>query len=95
VGTAAALFFLQFWHRRGKIGSRWWAVGMWCFLGLAFLTKGPVGLLPLCSFIVFLTVLRQFRRLKELAHPLGIALFVMIGLGWYIFIVARDPSLLR
>ncbi len=49
----------------------------WIFTGLAFLTKGPVGvLLPTAVYLLWK---RKFDFLK----PKGILLFILIGFSWY------------
>jgi 4-amino-4-deoxy-L-arabinose transferase len=72
-----------------------WMAGMWASFGLAFLTKGPPGLLALLAIVVYAVVSRRrgfpTPRLFNLA---GLVLFVVIGVAWYIISVVRDPSLL-
>ncbi|NPB05519.1 MAG: glycosyltransferase family 39 protein [Aquificae bacterium] len=61
----------------------------WAALGLAFLTKGPVGVgLPL--LVLFFWKLAQLRRPKEtllwtlrLLDPKGILVFLLVGFWWY------------
>ncbi|WP_199100667.1 glycosyltransferase family 39 protein [Dyella sp. ASV21] len=68
---------------------------MWLGFGLAFLTKGPPGLLPLLSITVFSVVCGDWRALVRLFHPIGVAIFVLIGLGWYALAMLRYPWLLH
>ena len=65
----------------------------WLSLALAFLAKGPVGvLLPLAVVFIFkllregnfFQTLRWF--LKNTFHPLGIVLFLIVGGSWYILV---------
>lgn len=67
---------------------------MWAGLGLAFLTKGPPGLFPLLAVLALHVLSPRERRPRLLIVP-GLALFALIGLGWYAYVVARDPSLLH
>jgi 4-amino-4-deoxy-L-arabinose transferase len=76
------------------ISSRWHEhliLAMWIFFGLGFLTKGPVALLPLLS--IFVWNARQKPRAK-LFNPLGIVLFILIGLTWYTVVCIYHPGLL-
>ena len=69
----------------------------WLALALAFLTKGPVGvILPLA--VVFLWELSEGgknikQQLKEFFirtfHPLGILIFVLVGGSWYFAMLAH------
>ncbi len=64
---------------------------MWAVFGLAFLTKGPPGLLPLLAIIPW--HVWRFRD-GRLFHPGGLALFALLGLGWFGFIIWKHPDLL-
>ncbi|MBX5461703.1 MAG: glycosyltransferase family 39 protein [Steroidobacteraceae bacterium] len=68
-------------------------IAMWIVWGLAFMTKGPPGLLPLAATVLVLALRRDAERLRALAHPLGIACFVAVGLWWFALTIWRDPSL--
>jgi len=54
-------------------------------LGLALITKGPVGLLiPAITLTAYLTLNRQFRRIKRLVSVPGLLILVAIPLLWLI-----------
>lgn len=55
----------------------------WIALALAFLTKGPVGVVLAVG--VYLLWKRSFNFLS----PVGIALFLLLGSSWYIFMIAQ------
>lgn len=77
-----------------RSGRCFYHVLMWLGFGLAFLTKGPPGLLPLLSIVVFSCVCDGFTRTLWLfIHP-GIAVFAVVGLGWFYVVIRDDPSLL-
>jgi 4-amino-4-deoxy-L-arabinose transferase len=78
-----ALAVLCFLERRHAV--------MWLAFGLGFLTKGPPALLPLLA-IVTLVKLRD-APLRPLFPPLGLAAFAGVGLGWFAFLIAREPAL--
>lgn len=68
-------------------------IAMWIVWGLAFMTKGPPGLLPLAATVLVLALRRDGSRLRMLAHPLGIACFLAVGLWWFAVTIWRDPTL--
>ena len=73
-----------------------WLYGFWLALGLAFLTKGPVGLLlPLLVMVGFYFRRGQPRRPLTRHHALGAALFAAVGLSWYLYLVAENPAFSR
>ena len=72
----------------------WWAIRrrqrrfiimMWASLGLAFLTKGPPSLLPLLGILYpYYLEKRLDKTVPILWHPIGLAVFMVMGLGWYV-----------
>ena len=70
---------------------RVWLLLMWLGWSLAFLTKGPPGLIPLLAVIPFVAVRDGWHGIARLFSPVGILLFVVIGLGWYATVVLRVP----
>lgn len=66
---------------------------LWAGLGLAFLTKGPPGLLPLLAMAVFTVWRRDWSGLGWLFSGAGLALFAVIGLSWYLAVVLSAPGL--
>jgi 4-amino-4-deoxy-L-arabinose transferase len=91
--TAAMFAFVEGWSRDDR-DSRRWFVAMWLAWGLAFMTKGPPGLLPLLAMIVYLGV-HDRARLRTLFVPLGLVLFAGVAFTWFLILVAQDPALLR
>jgi len=62
-------------------------------LGLATLTKGPVGfLLPMLSIGVYQALRGKFARLKELNWGLGLVTFFAVTLPWFIAVSVRHPD---
>lgn len=79
--------------RFGGRHPRAWLTLMWAGFGLAFLTKGPPGLLPLLA--VLASDLATPGRVRPRAVPWqGLLLFALIALPWYALVVARTPGLL-
>ncbi len=93
--TAAAWAFLGWWRPlAGTRGPRRWLVAMWAGFGLAVLTKGPVGLLPLAAFVALVALCHGRHDLSRMFPPAGLFLFAALGLGWFAAVVAREPGLL-
>ncbi len=76
-------------------GARWLYL-FWVGLGLAFLTKGPVGfVLPLMAVVGHYFKEGQIRRPFTGHHWLGLGLFLVVGLSWYSYLVAENSAFLR
>ncbi len=88
--TAAMYSFVEAWSREGT-GARRWFVAMWVGWGLAFMTKGPPGLLPLFAMLLYLAV-HERARLRPMLTPLGLLAFAVVAFTWFGFIVAQDPD---
>ncbi len=85
--TAAVVSFHLGWQADGR---RWGMLG-WCAAGLAVLTKGPVGLvLPLLIALAEGFLCGYPRR--RLFQPLGMLLFVLITLPWFLAVTANLPE---
>lgn len=74
-------------------GSPRWIDAMWAAFGLAFLAKGPPGLLPLLAIIGFQLLHRGSG--VRLLRPLGLLAFAVIGFTWYALVIERHPGLLQ
>jgi 4-amino-4-deoxy-L-arabinose transferase-like glycosyltransferase len=92
--TLAMYAFVEWWHRNDAGNRRKWLWLMWTALGLAFMTKGPPGLLPLCPMLAFVWMGRDRRLLYRMFPLAGLALFMATGLTWYLVVIVSDPSLL-
>lgn len=77
---------LGFWAGlQGESRNRHW---LWCFyggMGLATLTKGPVGfIVPLITMGLYLSFAGRWRQYWRSGFPLlGTALFILVTLPWY------------
>ncbi len=89
--TASLFCFLQ-WYRWDREGSdrqmdirRLSIYGFYVGMGLATLTKGPVGLfLPLLASLFYLLIQKDWRGIKGMRILSGMILFLAIVLSWYI-----------
>lgn len=93
-GMAALGFILHNWPESGD-ERRYGLVAMWLGFGLAFLTKGPPGLLPLLSVIAFNAACGGGRAVARLFQPAGLVIFLLVGLTWYAVVILRYPGLLH
>jgi len=88
--TAAMFCFVEAWLRDGADRRRW-VLGMWLCWGLAFMTKGPPGLLPLGAMVAFLAI-HDRARLRGLFPLLGLLLFGVVAFTWFAIIVYQQPD---
>ena len=79
--------------RFGPSRPRAWLVLMWGAFGLAFLTKGPPGLLPLLPVLLF-DLLTRGKERPVLVQPIGLLLFVAIAAPWYLAVTQKTPGLM-
>jgi 4-amino-4-deoxy-L-arabinose transferase-like glycosyltransferase len=85
--TAAVLAYVEF---RVGGGPRRWLDAMWALFGLAFMVKGPPGLLPLLAIVGWEIRLRS----AALLRPLGLLAFLAVGGSWFAWLLWRHPELL-
>jgi len=65
---------------------------MWLALGVAFLAKGPPGLLPLAGVALAWSARVDPRRGERWVDPVGAILFAAVGLSWYAAMILADPA---
>lgn len=95
--TLALFAFYEGWyayagHRRRAWG---WYGAMYALLGLAFLAKGPVGiLLPAAAILVFLIGKRQFswQTIRQLRPWWGVLILGACAAPWYILVHIRTQG---
>ena len=65
-------------------------------MGLATITKGPIGfLLPLLSIAVYQALRGKLRELKRLRWGLGCVVFLSVAMPWFILVSLRHPDFPR
>ncbi|HLZ46812.1 MAG TPA: glycosyltransferase family 39 protein [Gemmatimonadales bacterium] len=80
------LAILAFWDERPVLA--------WAAIGLGSLTKGPVAILvPLITLIPY--ALLTGRRVRQLFPPLGIVVFLIVALPWFLAVSHRVPEFPR
>ena len=77
----------------------WREGGRWCWIayvamGLAAMTKGPVGAaLPIVSTLVWLTLNRELRGAIAKFHAMpGLLLTILIAAPWFVAMTVREPG---
>ena len=73
--------------------ARWIAL-MWAAFALAFLTKGPPGLLTLLVIVAF-DLLMPKAESHRLLTASGVGLFLLLAAPWYIAVIHGHPGLFR
>jgi 4-amino-4-deoxy-L-arabinose transferase-like glycosyltransferase len=68
-----------------------WRWLLWLAFALAFLTKGPPGLLPLLAIAV---AERATHHRHRVFHPIGFVVFGVVALWWFAVVIDRNPHLL-
>ena len=72
---------------------RWLFYGLYASAALATLTKGLIGFLVTGAVMfLWLLVFNQWKRLRPLHLPTGIALFLAIALPWHLLAAQRNPT---
>ncbi len=86
----AACLFSAYLHLRE--GGRFWRYATFGSMGLAFLAKGPVAVvIPLAVTLSFCLLRRDLRTFLRVAlDPIGLALFAVIALPWFILVANRE-----
>ncbi len=88
---ALCCFSLVYFYKQ-----RVFALPFFIALGLAMLTKGPVGIvLVFLIILVFLGLRRELGQLRNLRIGWGICVFLIVTLPWFLLLMARHEGLLR
>jgi 4-amino-4-deoxy-L-arabinose transferase-like glycosyltransferase len=75
-----------------RIALRWLVTG-WLFCALAMLAKGLIGIvLPALVIGPWLLAQGRWQPMLRLLHPLGLAVFALVGLPWFIAMQSRYPG---
>ena len=90
--TIGVLAAWQVWRGAPQRQSLWRMI-FWAAFGLAFLTKGPPGCLPLLVIPAFLW-LRRGEPLPRLFSVAGLILFLILSLSWYGLMIWQQSDLL-
>ena len=90
--TLSILFFWKTLHAQPS-PSNLFKMLMYIALGFGFLTKGPAVLIPSVAMFVYLILTKQFKKFFLTPWTiLGVLLFVIIGLSWYVYVSLKIPG---
>ncbi len=91
--TAAMACFCYVYFSESVFWKRYGAYLGWCFLGLAFFTKGPPALVLLVAILIFHGI--HGRKISvSLRWVSGSGLLLAIGGWWFLLMIFRHPDLL-
>ncbi|MFD1095545.1 ArnT family glycosyltransferase [Salegentibacter chungangensis] len=91
--TTFILWAVYFWLKKKEGKSLWYHHGFYALLGVAFLTKGPVILLPTLVFIICWKLIRKEKFQFNRHHFLGMLLCLGISASWFVAVIASHPEL--
>ncbi|MGC1631712.1 MAG: glycosyltransferase family 39 protein, partial [Gelidibacter sp.] len=63
------------------------------FVGLALLTKGPVALLFILTYIIAYKFIFKKKSKINIHHSIGFLLCLTIGASWYVMVIVDNPKL--
>ncbi|MEW9624404.1 ArnT family glycosyltransferase [Rhodanobacter geophilus] len=93
--SVAVLGFMMFAWPDSVLQRRYGRLLMWLGFGLAFLIKGPPGLLPLLAIIAFTVLCDGWRAAGRLFAAGDLLVFLVVGFTWYVLVISRYSGLLH
>ena len=91
--TAAVFAFARAAWGKDRHHPAVWMLTMWICFGLAFMTKGPAGLLPLLAILVYRAVSRPRSHCDRLLWVPGVLLFLLVVIPWFAAVIHAHPEL--
>jgi 4-amino-4-deoxy-L-arabinose transferase len=89
------LSFLKLWHCEEPSQTSRTALWLGTFAALAFMTKGPPGLLTLASCLVFAAWTTGWSGLRRTLRWETLLAFALLGLSWFVVVVVQDRNVLH
>src|SRR5215469_5879105 len=91
--VAVFYLFLRAWTGSLEPRLGYWGAAVLC--GVAVLTRGLVGIIfPVAGIVVFITVMRGWRRWRELRPFSSALIFLCVATPWHILAEFRAPGFL-
>jgi 4-amino-4-deoxy-L-arabinose transferase-like glycosyltransferase len=91
--TTALLSFLLGMHEKPGPRRRLYLWSFYAFSALAVLTKGLIGMfIPAMIIGAWIMVLGEWRVLKTMYLPTGLALFLLIAAPWHVLVMRANPE---
>jgi len=91
---AVACYWMSVTDRERILQSSLWALAMYAVFGVAFLTKGPAGLLPLVAIIAYALLVKRRKRLPTLVTLAGALICIAVSVSWFLMVVRVHEGLL-
>jgi len=93
--TLILAIFPAYLYLSGKRNGRGWLFLSYGAAGLAFLTKGLVGIVfPAAILLLWLLFTRRHRQIGSALSPTGILLFLAVSLPWVVLVQRENPDFL-
>ena len=94
--TAAFTMAMLSWFAWYKARNRLWLLAFYFLLALGTLAKGPVAVFLAAVIIaIFVALRRDWKLLLRTLWPVGILLFLIVALPWYIAVQRANPEFFR
>jgi 4-amino-4-deoxy-L-arabinose transferase-like glycosyltransferase len=92
--TLALCGMLLAQHNPAGIGERRnWMLACWAGMALAFLSKGPIGIiLPGGVLVLYTLISRDWSIWKRLNLVRGLAIFTLIAAPWFLLVWLKNPE---
>jgi len=93
--TLQAVAFVELWWAATPARARRARLLLWFAAGLAFMTKGPPGLLITAASGIFALSAGGWSGLRRLFAWDAMLLFLVVGGSWYVDVAIREPQVMR
>jgi 4-amino-4-deoxy-L-arabinose transferase-like glycosyltransferase len=93
--TLQAVAFVALWWAATPAIARRARLLLWLAAGLAFMTKGPPGLLILAACASFAFWNERWAGVRKLFAWDAMLVFLVVGGSWYMDVAIREPGVLR
>jgi 4-amino-4-deoxy-L-arabinose transferase len=93
--TVEVLAFIELWSAADAKGRRIWRCALWLAAALAFMTKGPPGLLALAACVLFAALEDRWAGVRRLLSWDALLVFIVVGGAWYVAVGMREPHVWR
>jgi 4-amino-4-deoxy-L-arabinose transferase len=93
--TLQAVAFVELWWAATPALAQRARLLLWFAAGLAFMTKGPPGLLVLAACAVFAGITGKWAGFRKLFAWDALAVFLVVGGTWYAIVALREPGVLH